>query len=749
VAVLTIKVNWFASGSEKEVTVTEDDRSVVQTTDTPIGVVAETVQAVSASIIGGRDLEEAVYDQAGLTAVLSKQYLLEQNTWSAASGVGTSLTAISFPRALWMVASEQYKLNNYRHFRGEVEVEVKFSAARTCGGSLLVSWVPNGSTDVASGLNMFQCSSLPHVIADVGSSTPVKFVIPWRTVVESLPIGNNDGVNRTIGSMRVWVLTPLISGVLATAPSVIVSIFARFINATVDAPTHAATSYPVLMSGRAVRESKRGKEAMEKSRTNLISGPATAVADFAGKLTDIPVVGGIASAVSAGARAVGGVASALGFDKPASLQPVTFHTEGSIRDLPLGMGLSPSLVMALDPAQKVSTSVDVISGDESERNIYSIMRIPHLIAAPSTAITSSSTVRGHYADYPVTPWHSASDCAGSKSYLAFISELFAYWRGDIKYLFRFVTTPFTTAKLMIAWIPEEDIIPMTISLEGIGNVAHLIFDVNGTTEVQFSVPYARTDMWCATYGRVTDDPTTYNGHLVVYVINPPSTADSAGSSAIYMQVFHAAGENFQVHQLLGPKRALDPTPPPKAVRECDTRQVFSRTFEPLVKAKSFADEGIVTSEKYGPLNDLLHRSCLVNGLTGAAGGVTMSFTQNGSGMQQTLLGYFSNIFRFMRGSIRWTITVPTTSTQWFMALQPSTFYGYLCSGHVTVTPAITPTVTVDIPYSGVRRGLDIQAAEAIGALYTIALTNLARVYIAGGDDFTFHVLYPCPLDYHT
>lgn len=706
----------------------------------------DTVAFVSPAVVGGRPLEPPVLPSSPLTEVLSKQYTVLQYTWTSLGVFGAAPITLSFPKVLWQLVSVQSKLNNYRHFKANVEVEIRLNANKMQSGQMLFCWAPDNQYGGGQPTNVYQASQLPHVIVDAGSSEPIRFVIPWRNNYETLKIANHGDYYSAIGTLVGFILTPLLISSTATVPNVYVNIYARFVDAIVDGPTCAATIYPLATFQSGTGNRSMAREQVKKSEKGVISGTLEAIASGSSLLAKVPMIGGFASVASSVAEIAGGIAKKFGFDKPisaAAVQPTVYSPQ---RDFPLGKGTDVCTTLALDITKNISTDVDVLSGDPDERDIYAISRIPSLIMA-NDFFDSTFAPLSNMKDVRVCPYHRADDCLGAMSYLMYVSQIFKYWRGDIKYTIRFVTSPYTTARVAIVWLPEEDAGFSVTTFEELGNVPSLIVDINGTTVINFSIPYSRVQMWCETYGRVATNATTHNGKVTIVIINPPVVSDSAGSTKVYYQIWHAAGENMQFNEVVGVPRA--PLPDPPAEFQADMRAVYKNTFEPIVRSTSFADPSIVCSEKYGPLNDLLHRMCLTSfaGTGGASDNFVFNFATSSAINARILLYYFGRIFRYARGSIKWGFVYDGTAYSYTVGRVASSTYSAPGCGMHPVTSK-SPIHMVDIPYSYDLRAIDLRTPSSpMGSCYTASLAAGTTVYVAAGDDFTFHVLMPPPIDW--
>lgn len=106
--------------------------------------------------------------------------------------------------------------------------------------------------------------------------------------------------------------------------------------------------------------------------------------------------------------------------------------------------------------------------------------------------------------------------------------LFQYWRGDLIYTFKFVTSVYHKGRVRITWDPAADINADSVST----SVAFTqIVDISETNEVEIRVPYLQRTTWLQTRAAddsvkwstsptptYTHDPTYSNGYIQMRVL---------------------------------------------------------------------------------------------------------------------------------------------------------------------------------------------------------------------------------------
>jgi len=147
--------------------------------------------------------------------------------------------------------------------------------------------------------------------------------------------------------------------------------------------------------------------------------------------------------------------------------------------------------------------------------------------------------------------------------MAWISDLFQYWRGDIIFRFRAVKTPFHKGRLRVTYDPQADL----SSLSDATTVAYTQFwDLATGPELEIRVPYRQALHWLSTqkmsggYNWSNNAVNNYhiegstNGSISVRVLTQLQAAVTPASLPV--QVFVRAAQNFE---FAGPQEEFIPT----------------------------------------------------------------------------------------------------------------------------------------------------------------------------------------------
>lgn len=291
----------------------------------------------------------------------------------------------------------------------------------------------------------------------------------------------------------------------------------------------------------------------EYEREGPISGPASAVAAVAGRLTDLPVIGTLARATEMGASTVASVAALFGFSNPpvisdvSPFQPKSFHAFSNVEtSMPIDK-------LSIDPKNEVTIDRGVVGACPDDELI-----ITNFCGKESfvfgTLWTDAYGPGTQLMMLPVTPrnhtYIAITNCNTVNSTpAAHASFMFRQWRGSMIYKLKFVKSRYHTGRVQISWDPQ--IAPGTSSET---TTMTRIVDLQVETEVEFAVPYKGTDPWLLTNnpgnnwtnaaaGTISFNKSHHNGVIKVTVLN--ELTGPAASQQIDILLFARAGPDIQ------------------------------------------------------------------------------------------------------------------------------------------------------------------------------------------------------------
>lgn len=463
------------------------------------------------------------------------------NTFSWAEGNTTVLQTSFYPWTLFFSnAAIKNKITNYTRLRAKLKLKFVVNASPFYYGALRACYCPmpgNRDNSVSAG-DQIKFSQMPGQFLYPQDMTSAELELPFLWPHAWLSIGTLADFNE-MGRLTYYLYSSLRSANGATGQNVTVTCYAWAEDVELAG----------LTSGLAL-------QADEYDTSGVISGPATAVADVAAKLTDAPVIGPFARATEIGARAVSGVASLFGYSNPPVIRdvdpymPKAFHAFASVET---GVPLDK---LSIDPKNEITVDKTVAGASQDDE-----LTVSHFCGRQSFIFgalwTDQYTPGTQLFQVPVTPRQYATNAGTSQSFInetpaAHAAAMFKFWRGEIIFTIRFVKSRYHTGRVQVSWDPQG--VPGTNAET---TTETRIVDLQQESEIEFSIPYKAQDPWLltsntgsnwaiTTSGTITFDSTLHNGVLRVTVLN--ELTGPAASQEVDLLVFARAGRGYQMAQ---------------------------------------------------------------------------------------------------------------------------------------------------------------------------------------------------------
>jgi hypothetical protein len=394
------------------------------------------------------------------------------------------------------------KLKNYYYFRGDMKLRFVFNSTRYHYGTVLISNQPypssndnllalthiklNGSAD-RQDTNAFvnYLSQSPEVVyAKIGVDNNIEMSIPFVSCKPSWAIYDDDADEVADGSSFVD---------FAGATNVLMSYinpirvanndFASDVPVQVYAWVENVKLGPITATKMAISQSKTEgpSSSFDKARTSINSnkvlnsiaeagekyvddeyadaGPiskiASAASNLAGKLSSVPVVGGVALATSKVSGGLAKVSKMFGFSKVPDIRGVTFVKPMAATNFSTTVGYDMVQKLTLDEKQELSIALPGMAPDKDEMAISTICSKEAFLTNFDWNVTD---VPGESTIFrlPVSPGNLSSPVLDGLQHtpLSMVSSHFRYWRGDITFRIEVVASQFHRGKLLIFWEPN-------------------------------------------------------------------------------------------------------------------------------------------------------------------------------------------------------------------------------------------------------------------------------------------------------
>jgi hypothetical protein len=531
---------------------------------------------------------------AGLADFLSRPVKIHTLSWPESTPTQVAI----LPWALYFQTPQiAKKLDNFSRIQCKLRLKFVLNASPFYYGSLRACYFPlaDPRSTYQNAADQVPFSQVPGVYLEPQNMSSAELELPFLTPATWLD-ANSLAQFANMGVLQFLQYANLRSanGVVGTGITV----------------TTYAWAEDVRVAGPSVGLALQSDEYEDHSGT--ISGPATAIANIAGMMEEVPYIGPFAMATQMGATAVAGIAKLFGYSNPPVIddvcpyQPKTFHAFANVEQrMPLDK-------LSIDPKNEVTINSASAGVEEDDPLAFQqlLSRESFLqgtlwsnAQAPDTLLWSCLVHPG----YTLT-----NGAITTSPPVSHFSRMFRYWRGSMIYKFRFIKTKYHKGRVIISWDPNQDISgnPDTET-----TTFTRVVDLEVEDEVEIEVPYKSTYPWMqvtsgAQYSNgaapvYTYNKLLYNGSLTVRVQN--ILTGPAASPQIDILVYPRAGPDFQF-----------------AVPTDITTLVTTRDPAGVIQSSEVADDSIdqkqheydsnlaavTVGETYSSLRPVLHRTSL-------------------------------------------------------------------------------------------------------------------------------------------
>lgn len=478
--------------------------------------------------------ETRIMDQdatAYLSDFLSRPVKIHDFTWNESDDFTLSPTTI-YPWQLYFNNTYiKRKLENYSRLNCTLKLTFRFNASPFYYGLLRVAYDPmNTGRLIPVGTNdKIPISQAPGIWIEPHKDSSVELTLPFLWPHNWLDVSNNAEFGN-MGRLFFEIFAPLRSANGVTGTGINISTYVQAENVTIAGPTLALA----LQAG-------------------VISGPATAVANFASTLTKVPVIGPFARAFDIGGRAVSAIARLFGYSNPPivtdvqPVQPKSFHAFANVETR------MPIDKLSVDPLNETTIDNSVAGGDSEDPLVISEL-CSKVSYFGQTDWTDADAVGTKLFTWTVSPCliREAMLTAGKTWYMpacSWVSQLFRFWHGSMVFHLKVVKSKFHKGRLLVCWDPANRIPTAGAETALFTQIIDLSSDQD---EFEFVVPYKAIQPWLRTNqktdgfvvrGDATLDVSTTNGCMAVFVQN--TLTGPATSPTVSVIVSVSAGMDMQ------------------------------------------------------------------------------------------------------------------------------------------------------------------------------------------------------------
>lgn len=572
-----------------------------------------------------------------LTSFFERPVEIARGSWGTAADIGLSYGHFDPWQRFITNPAVKAKLDNYQLFRGTLHLRITLNGSPFHYGLLAFNYFPYATTMyhgyITGPALGFQA---PGVILDPAAETVAEMTVPFFSMADWIdlsPTGHTGTVtadgNCELGRLLIQVISPLRFANTGTAETVDYTIFAWMTDVELAVPT----PYPVLITEQAKgKKAKSGSVVYRKTRgseqdkaSGIISQVSSSVAQVAGRLKDIPVLGPFATATEIGASAVSQIASIFGFSRPTNIEGPSKNKVVLYSSTALAIGGDTSEPMSLDPRNEIPLGPSRFGLPEVDE-----LALDYVLSRPSYAHACSWTDTAASGDalmrIPVTPGlaHTIDDFIYTTP-LFYFSRAFLYWTGSIKYKISVVCSKFHRGRVRVAYVPRDAAILPNVDYTN--TTFNTIIDISTDKEVEIEIPWSQSLPWLPTKQVGINDTSTYefvNGTLVFQVVNelrgPVSPTD------VSLIVTATAGDDFKFAKpyVTGLQPYILPydTPnfggvnehfvsmPPKNMLSTDDAKLGSGNYSALNQGAGYSESEMMNfGESIVSIRPLLKRYC--------------------------------------------------------------------------------------------------------------------------------------------
>lgn len=483
-----------------------------------------------------------------ISTFLSRPVRIDVSTWNESS---TGLLQSFNPWYSWATnAYVQQKLNNYAFFRGDLKLKFQLSASPFYYGLILANYRPLTGYKYdtiyhdASNKWLIPQSQRPHVKIDPAVGDTYEMVLPFIWPLNMFKMDVALDFNK-LGNMRFDIYSPLRSANGVTTSGITITTYAWIENLELSGATAAY----------AAQSDEYGQ--------GVVSKPASWVADVAGRLESIPVIGTFATATRIGASAIGAIASLFGFTNVPVISDTEPMRSEAFPQLATSEISYPIHKLTLDPKNELSVDPRIFGMPDGhdEMSIASVVQRESYLCTStwSTSDTAgtlkfSSLVQPFLADTATitgaTVWQMPP--------MAWLSNAFEYWRGDIVFVVRVIASKYHKGKLRISFDPNGygSGINNILTNDNTANIVQTsILDIGENREIEFTVPYQQASQflrvapsmgigWSTSTSPSIFHTDSYdNGYFTIRVQNVLTAP--VLTSSVDIHIFVRAGHNFE------------------------------------------------------------------------------------------------------------------------------------------------------------------------------------------------------------
>jgi len=447
-------------------------------------------------------------------------------SYAESNVAGDQISALAIWRDVFSNAYIADKFKTYPFVRGKLHVRFLVNASPFYYGSVLATYCPWQTYMLPTTMTttnvreLIPLSQRPHVFIEPQNGTQYDMVLPFLHPKEWLNLQSSSEVGN-MGTLTLKCMTPLFSANGATGVGVTIAVYAWFDE--------------VEVMGGSVGLSLQSKDIR-------LSEVASSVADAMGSIPE--TVTNLVPGYTASQQHIsmaGKAAAALGF----SNEPITAPGIVTIpRPVPnMASTETPYAFerLTLDPQNNlcVDNAMHNLADNEDELDIQKICAHESYLTQVDWTSAKSADAPLFYAAVNPALFDAEIITVGSPPQDAWqmwmvpcaaVAQMFQYWRGRMRYRFKFICSQYHRGRVQIFYDPAGNT-PTVVSAPSQTANMNVVVDISEQNEVVFDVPFVAQTPYLRTRDPVTTLFTTASSATYV-------TDGAYDSGSIYMRVMN-------------------------------------------------------------------------------------------------------------------------------------------------------------------------------------------------------------------
>jgi len=462
-----------------------------------------------------------------ITNILSRPVNISNITWNDSP----VLKIVNFPSALFNSSDNLInKLNYFTYFRANLHFRVVFNATPFVLGKYWMYYAPyeNFTERVKNG-SLMNATGYPGVEIDVASGAPVELLVPFVAPISHFDLIRGHG---RYGQLVIQPIVPIASG--TASDSVTATLYAWFDDVELSMPANKPVNRSAF-DQTSIRDEERVFEAQillaesnEVEPTGILSSLAQYPMRWAKNFVTKTL-------------------NNIGFCKPTEPirgakylnTPAVGFTNYNSND--------QSVVLAATDGNMIQPTTDVFGTKEDEMDIKYIASRFNVVHDP-IEWSVGTAVDEPLINYPITPGFCREDKDGKiyATQLAFLTSMFKYWRGTIRYRISVAKTAFHTGRLRISYRPNSSD-PTDTDKDFLYS---WILDLSQSSEITIDIPFIGNRPWLQTFvgsanSGLEDHDLICYGNLNISVLTELRAASTSVAQSVKIVPWIAGGDDIE------------------------------------------------------------------------------------------------------------------------------------------------------------------------------------------------------------